>query len=268
MCNPNMVKKRELSNPISIVLIIAVAVFLLQSFFIFTGLIKINSNLLGNLFVVLISFLALISIFILYRKFPEYFPMEKKGKLFLLISLALFFLGDLTWTIEQVVLKNTLPIGGIPDLCWNLAYFSLGTSLIFFIKTGFRKSNLGYIITTSLGSIAGLIYLYFDIVKDINLGSFSFIHLIQDLYFFYDFIILAFGIILVYPLIISKSKLFLGWIILGLGILARMIYDISFANMSENGTYYTGHPIDLIYVLFYLAIIINGLVKFNLLNKK
>lgn len=263
-----MVKRGKVINPIRSIAILAVVVFLLHLIFIFTGWVNINVNLFGNLFSDIVAFLAFISMFLLYRKFPEYFPMEKKAKLFLLISLSLFFLGDLIWTLEQVIEKNILPIGGIPDLCWNLAYFSLGGALIFFMKTEFRKSNLWPIIITSLGVVAGSIYLFVSISEDLNLGIFSFIHLIQTLYVFYDILIFALGLIILYPLIISRNKLFLGWMVLGLGVMTRLIHDALFENLSESGAYYTGHPVDLIYVLFYISIIFNSLIKFNLLNKK
>ncbi len=262
-----MIKKRG-NHSYNLLIFFALFIFALHSIFIFTGFIKINSSVLGNIFIMLLSLLSLISVFVLYLKFPSNFIIEKRGRLFLIISLTFFFLGDLFWTIYQTVLKNILPLGGIPDLCWNFAYLALMVSLVFFIKIQFRPSNLLAGILFSLGIFAGLIYLYFDLSEDIRLGTLNFIHLIQDLYFFYDFILLALVFVLIFPLINLRNKFFIGWIIIGIGITTRIVYDIFFANMSEKGIYYTGHPIDLIYVLFYLSIIFNSWLKFKILNVK
>jgi hypothetical protein len=224
------------------------------------------TELTGNLLISSISFLAFLSMFALYKKFPSNFPKEKKGKLFLLLAVAAFFIGDLIWMLQEVILKTKMPIGGTPDLLWNIAYVLLATGLIYFIQTEFRSSYKGAISILLLGIIAGGAYLTWDIAEDIEEGTLAIPHLIQDLYPFYDFIILALVIILVWPLIKSGNKLFQGWIILGVGIITRIIYDMTFIIMSENETYYTGHPIDLLYVMLYLAIIFNNQSKCTLLN--
>jgi hypothetical protein len=71
---------------------------------------------------------------------------------------------------------------------------------------------------------------------------------------------------LLWPLILNGNKYFTGWFLLGFGFVTRIVYDITFAKMSEDGSYYTGHPVDLIYVLLYLFVILNNVSKCRILN--
>ena len=113
-----MVKKRggkkvvsSTSNPFFVLLIIGLILFILQGIFIFGNILTNENNfkdIVGNVFIVCISSLALISSIMIYKKISPNFPREKKGKLFLSISIFLFFLGDLIWLFNEIFLKNLI----------------------------------------------------------------------------------------------------------------------------------------------------------------
>lgn len=245
-----------------VIVILSTIIFLAGIILNVRGFFKQNI-LFGNLFICLLSLLALFSMFIVYRRFPTNFPREKNGKLFILISLFLFFLGDLYWALDEVVFSKFVPIGGMPDLFWNIGYWALIVGILFFIFVGFIDSYKKFWTIFVAGLLAGLVYLGFDVLEDISLKSLDFVHFIQDMYFLYDFILIALIIILLMPLITNRNKLFYGWIVLGFGIFTRAIYDILFAGLSEAGTYYTGHIVDLVYVFFYVAVVYSSLIKLN-----
>ena len=264
----NLNEKGKVKCIIPQITVVAGIVFLLHVLFISFGFFGLNKNLFGNLFIALISFLAFLSMFCLYKKFPHNFPMERKAKLFLLISTFLFFLGDFIWFAEEVFLQEIILLGGWPDLCWTLGYLALIISTQFFIKIEFRESKILLGILIFVAIILGGLFLYFDITANLSQGNLSFGSLIQDFYPIYDLIVFAMIIYLLWPLIITRNTYFLGWFWLGLGVLTRLVYDIIFVMLNKENLYYTGHPIDLVYNLFYIFIILNSLHKSNLLNSK
>lgn len=249
------------------ILIFAILVYILQAVFVFNNFFSLNKNLVGNIFICTLSLLAFISIWVVYKIFPHNFPYEKKGKLFLMISMGLFFLGDLLWLINEMFLKKLVPIGSYPDFVWSFAYLALMVALIYLIKTEFMPSRFLPILIILVGFVLGCIFLAGDISEDLELNSFNLPHFMQDVYPFYDFIILGLVTVLLWPLIVARSSLFLGWIILGIGTIIRLIYDIIFIDMTETNSYSTGNPIDLLYVIFYLAIIVQSFIKYRSFKK-
>jgi hypothetical protein len=247
--------------------VVAILVFVFQIFFAFYGLFSDSSSLVGNIIITSSSLLALISMIVLYVKFPSNFPKEKWGNFFMVVSVFLFFLGDLLWLIDEVIRGQMVPIGGFPDMLWNLAYFALITAMGFFISFSFRPSNKWLYMALAIGSLVALAVLYEDVSEDLELGTFTFSHSIQDTYILYDFIVLAMIVYFVWPMFSIGGGLATSWIILSFGLATRIVYDRVFAQMSEEATYYTGHPVDLLYVLFYLAIIFANLYKYKLLCK-
>ena len=212
------------------------------------------------------SLLAFISCVRIYIKIPKRFPAEKKGYLFLMISILLFFLGDLFWFILEVFFQDFVPLGGLPDISWNLAYFSLMISLYFFISFSFRESNKLYYFFLSIAALIIIIIEVIEIKEGLYTEAISFIHIINELYVFYDIFLIIMIFYLVWPMIKLKNKIFYSWIILLIGLVFRVIYDYIFVILSYKNLYSTGNPIDLIYVLFYLAIIFSNIYKCQTLD--
>lgn len=244
--------------------ILAVTIYILHSIFIFSPVFnKLTHlhNIVGNIFIVLLSLTALIATLRMYFKMPTSFPRENKGNLFLAISLLLFFIGDVLWLISEVFYGSLMPIGGYPDLAWNLAYFALIISLIYYISVGFRPWNNRAYWVLLIVAIIGIGILYGDVSEDLAEGSFTSTHALQDMYILYDILVLLLIFYLVWPLFSSDIRFGLHWIIFGVGMISRLVYDQIFVQMSQDGTYYTGHPVDLLYVSLYLFIVIGFYIK-------
>lgn len=260
-----MVKKGEVfgNSPCSKcflwLFIFSIIIFVLQAIFVFTPIFHNDfylHDVLGNIFIVALSFLALISTIKIYNLIPSNFPREKKGKFFLIISIVLFFIGDVLWLVSEVFFGNLVPIGGAPDFSWNLAYIFLIISILYFISIGFRSSKKFLYVILILGVLVGGTVLYFDVAEDFEQGSFTFAHSLQDAYILYDFVVLLLIIYLVWPILGFGVSFGLHWILIGVGVFTRLIYDQIFVRMLENNSYYTGHPVDLLYVSFYVFLVL------------
>jgi hypothetical protein len=244
--------------------ILASLIFISQVIFAYAPIFHNNLKLhaiVGNILITALSFICFISSIKIYKSIPINFPREKKGNLFLSLAIFLFFLGDLLWLYSEIFLNNLTPIGGLPDLMWNLGYFALIISIGYFISLSFRPSRKVTALIILAGLIVGGTILYLDVIEDFEEGSFDFIHGVQDAYILYDAIIIFMLIYLIWPIITLGNRFFISWIVLGLGISTRLIYDRIFAEMSEDGTYYTGHPVDILYTTLYLTLIISFYLK-------
>lgn len=268
-----MVKKKEVprksSNIFRNLLIVSTIVFILQAIFVFIPLLHQNMNvhdIVGNIFIVLLSLIAFISSILIYRRISDNFPREKKAKGFLIISLFLFLIGDLSWLVSEVFFGDLNPIGSYPDYIWISAYAFLIIALFYFIAIGFRPSRFMIYAIAILGVVMGGVILYADVVEDLEENSFTYAHAIQDSYIIFDLLAFLLVIYLVLPIIPAGRRFYLNWLILGVGIFTRLVYDQLFAEMSQTGAYYTGHPIDLLYVFFYVCVVISFYYKSQLLE--
>ena len=206
---------------------------------------------LGNLFICIISFFAMVACWIPYRRLSKEYPLEKKGWFFIALAMTLFFLGDIAWSVFEVILDIHVPIGSPCDVFWNLAYFSLIYGLWYLMSLLFFESPARNRVVMFVSLLIACVVLYFNLRGDIASGNLSFVIFIQNLYVFYDVIILGMIYLILLPLVMSHNHLFVAWIIFGSAIIARIIFDFVFAYMSTVGTFYTGHPLDLLYTFSY-----------------
>lgn len=267
-----MVKKRVDVQPVSsgtkiflYILIAAIIIFVFQGIFIFGNFFESSRGIIANLFLTCFSLLAFVSSILIYKRISVNFIREKRAKLFLIISLFLFFLGDLSWLVSELFFGNLVPLGSVPDFIWLSAYVFLIISLVYFISMSFRPSSKMTYWVIILGIILGGFLLYLDVEEDLEEGSFTFAHAIQDAYILFDMVAVLMVIYLVWPIFSAGKRFYLNWLMLVFGIATRVVYDQIFANMSQQGTYYTGHPIDMLYVLFYIFVIASFYFKSKLL---
>lgn len=206
---------------------------------------------LANLFICFISFFAMVACWIPYCRLPKEFPLEKKGWFFIAIAMTFFFLGDLAWAVFEIILQIHVPLGSLSDLLWNLAYFSMIYGLWYLMSLLFYESSTRNRIVMFASLIIACLVLFLNIRDDLASGNLNFVVFIQNLYVFYDVIILGMIYLILLPLIMSHNHLFVAWTVFGLAIVTRIVFDFIFARMSEVGSYYTGHPVDLLYTFSY-----------------
>jgi hypothetical protein len=248
---------------ISIILFITQAVFIFGKFF--HDSIYLH-NIFSNLFLILFALICFVASWLIYKKIPETFPREKKATLFFMLFVLFFLFGDILWFVYETLFGQKIPLGSLPDLSWAIGYFFLIISVVYFAKIGFRSNENGVFVALAIGILLSCFLIYYDVSEDLAEGSFDFTHFLQDMYIVYDLIVLLLIIYVVWPLLYSGVKYGMQWIILSLGIVIRLVYDFIFAEISANGSYFTGHPIDLLYVLLYILIILSFYVKAKLME--
>lgn len=223
---------------------------------------KLSGNILFNV----LALCAVIGCWIVYRKVEKVFPDEKKGWFILTVALLLNLIGDILWAVYEVILGVEVPIGGWVDLFLTLGYFGLIVAVFFFLRTMFFSSQVYNYFIMTFSLIAGGALLYLGIAENLSAGAFSSTALIQNLYPFYDMILLGMITILLIPLVASHNRLFVAWLFIGGGIMSRIVYDVVFARLTSAGLFYTGHPIDVVYPLAYVFYVLAADTKFKLLE--
>ncbi|VVB81714.1 Uncharacterised protein [uncultured archaeon] len=221
-------------------------------------------DILGNLFICSISLCAMVACWIPYRKLSKNFPLEKKGWFFIALATTLFFLGDIAWAFFEVFLKIHVPVGSLCDLFWNLAYFSLMYGLWCLMSVLFFESQNRNRIILFASFLIGCVVLFFDL--RVHSANLSFVDFIQHLYVFYDVIILGMIYLILMPLLMAHNHLFITWTIFGSAIIARIVFDFIFAHMNDAGTFYTGHPLDLVYTFSYFLFVFAAYEKDKLIG--
>jgi hypothetical protein len=256
MINQNKAKKIVL-----LLLALQIASYLIYSLLIFTGKIEeINPALWGNFFISSLSFLALVITFVFLISPSGRVGFDRKGNILMAIALIFFFLGDLMWFLDEFVAGIHVPIGGSADLFWNLAYILMIISFFYFLNSFFVESKLFSNLLIALGFFVGIGNFIISLRGYIELHNYSFAVLVQSLYPAYDFVLVGLTLAILIPLIIHRDRIFLGLYVLLAGIVSRVVYDNVFVYMARSGTYYTGHPVDLIYSFFYIAVGMSALL--------
>lgn len=250
------------------ILSLEILLFLTFAFLIFSRkILEIHNVFWGNLFITLISFLAFISFVLFIRNYKDKLTFDHKGNFFFASALCLFFLGDLLWFGTETILTNPL-FSALPDVVWNLAYIAMMCSLFLFIIPMSKASRVWTILFIALGFIAGFANIIINVNTDFAFKLYNLNYFIQQLYPAYDFIILGLLLALLAPLVIHRNLAFIKIYFWLFGIISRILFDNLFADKITLGTYYTGHGIDLIYLLFYLSISISVVFRATSLEAK
>ncbi len=255
MINNNFAKKI-----VKLLFIIQIAFYLVYSILIFSGkILVINSVLWGNFFTTSISLIAVISIIVFLYSEAGKQGMDPKGNKILAVALIFMFLGDILWFLNELFLENLVPIGGWPDISWNIAYLLLIWAFLHFSESIFSESVNWKIGILTTGILIAIINAFISLREYFTLGIYGFSFIIQEIYPIYDFILIGILLTIIGPLIVNKDKAFRGFYIILFGLAARIIYDNLFVDLVLNGAYYTGHIIDLIYVIFYIGICLSSI---------
>ncbi len=255
MINLNLAKKIA-----KYLFIIQITLYLIYAILILSGkILVINSVLWGNFFTSSISLIAVISLIsFLYSEAGKQ-GIDPKGNKILTLSLIFMFLGDLLWFLNELFLENLVPIGGWPDISWNISHILLIWSFLHFSESIFSESLRWKAGILTAGILTAIINAIISLREYFNLGIYGISFIIQEIYPIYDFIIIGILLTIIGPLIVNQDKTFKGFYIILFGLLARIVYDNLFADLILNGSYYTGHIIDLIYVIFYIGICLSSI---------
>ncbi len=160
----------------------------------------------------------------------------------------LWFVAERIWMIDELVYHNN-PWPSEADFFWLAGYPIYFVFAVFYLKP-FRSSISTKLTASAIGltaMIAGFL-IYYSSLQQSNLSAFD--TLLGLSYPIADTISLV-PIIIGLVLFLRGQVSFL-WSCLFFGMLCFVIADYGFLFLSLDGTYHTGHPIDIAYLWAYL----------------
>ncbi len=186
------------------------------------------------------------------------------GKIFYIFSTGvfLFFLGELSWMIYEVILGVEVPYPSIADAFWLGGLVAIIMAVYFKIfSTGVKEQLSKFRILTSVIICLVLLSfsLYFVLIPLLVSPESEFEGgiLEKEMSIAYPIgeIVMMFGAIGIYAAH-RRGTLGLTWGLIILYLILNYIFDASFSYLTWNNLYYTGHPIDLLYFAGYLLLIL------------
>jgi hypothetical protein len=163
-------------------------------------------------------------------------------------SLIFWFIAEIIWTAYQQVYKmDTWPSEA--DFFWLAGYPLFFGFLMYYqipVYTSITKKMVVSSTVISISILASLLYVSYD--ENLQLNEFE--HLLGLSYPILNAFVLI--PLLVGVFLFFKGKVNLMWILMSLGMISFIASDNWFFLTDLNGSYYPGHPLDLLYIWGYV----------------
>jgi len=170
--------------------------------------------------------------------------------------MAFWFLGETGWAIYTLVLGVEIPYPSIADVFWLSGYFPLFLALYWYVKTfGFVLSRRTLVILMTTVFVLSVLVSAVLITPILGAEEDSITMLVDFAYPLLDLVL--FSVAVLGLAVFLKGNLGKSWLLINAGILSNVGADILFSYMTAQETYYSGHPLELLfhfgYLLFLLA---------------
>jgi len=172
------------------------------------------------------------------------------------LGVALWFLGELSWSIYTLALGVETPYPSIADAFWLTAFAPIYVALLLYIKPFKMVLSKRSIVAVALiiAALCAVVTLF--LIGPILSSAEEFVTLVADLaYPILDLILLSAALLGL--MIFFKGRVGLSWLLICLALICDAVADLLFSYTTLQGTYYNGHPLELFYhwgyILYALA---------------
>lgn len=236
-------------NAYKISLIIMIGLALL---YVFQGYYPEFMSLFSDVSPPFIAFVAVLSSGLCLRKYWHSIK-EKFSLIWLCFTLGVmfWFLGELGWTIYTRVLNIEIPYPSIADAFWLSGYIPFFIALYLYVKI--FSSVLSRKMLVIALSIVLIITVCVSVTLMIPLLSTGEDLTTLTIDFAYPFLdLLLFSVALLGLFVFRQGQLGKSWLLINIGVLPDVTADILFSYTTAQETYYSGHPLELLYHFGYL----------------
>ncbi len=168
------------------------------------------------------------------------------------LAIVLWFLGETTWGIYEIVLRVSIPYPSIADIFYLTGYLPALASTVTFMWIFRRNITQARKVVTSLVGlgIIGLVLVF--VLGPLSTSSSGIVTKAFDLaYPFLDAVLLVLVTLILGGM--AGSTLAKPWMWIFAGLLSYSFADIMFSWGTLAGWYYSGHPIELLWLYGYLG---------------
>jgi len=159
-----------------------------------------------------------------------------------------WFIAETTWTVYELV-YHLNPFPSTADVFYIAGYPFLFSFSIYYLKPFKKLVTRKIIFSTSLIAVSVLIpSLYMTMYNNSDESKFAIA--LGAIYPIADSIVLVPALIGIF--LFFKGEVNFLWTLLLIGILFEVIADTGFQYFTLNDAYYTGHPIDILFIWSYI----------------
>lgn len=159
-----------------------------------------------------------------------------------------WFIAETIWAADEFV-YHINPFPSFADVFYLMGYPFILFFSVFYLKPFKKLISRKMILLTSLVSITVLIPSLYMTIQN-NSGESQYGIVLSATYPIADAIILVPAMIGIF--LFFKGEVNFLWTLLLIGILFEVIADTGFQYFTLNNSYYTGHPIDILFIWSYL----------------
>ncbi|HKZ93164.1 MAG TPA: hypothetical protein VJ249_01105 [Candidatus Bathyarchaeia archaeon] len=173
------------------------------------------------------------------------------------IGMTFWFLSELSWAIQTLVLSMSNPYPSIANVYRLVGYCALFLSVFVYLGL-FHNVISGKIVAisaavtlpTSAGIIPSILLLARGRIPTMNLSTVF----VTVAYPIFDLLLFAQAMLglLVFTMTGLKGRLKGAWLLLNAGILMNVFGDLILSYTNLSGTYYAGHPLELFFQMGYI----------------
>lgn len=173
------------------------------------------------------------------------------------IGMTFWFLSQLSWTISTLVFNIRNPYPSIADVYRLVGYAALFAAIFVYMgifQSVISKKIVAIAATVALPTSAGII----PTILLATRGKVSQVNsttlFISVAYPLFDLILFAQALLglLVFTTTGLKGRVRGSWLLLNAGILMNVFGDLMLSYTNLNGTYYSGHPLELFFHIGYI----------------
>jgi hypothetical protein len=171
----------------------------------------------------------------------------------LFLGVFLWFLAETVWGAYEIVFHVDVPYPSVADLFYLGGYVPIFLGIVqflWFFRETFTRRRLATMLLSSLVILVGsgvvLIYPLMNESADVLTKLFD------VAYPFLDSFLVIFAVMV--AMTFEKRRFGRAWLWIALGMVLAGFGDISFSYGTLMGWYYSGHPIELLYVWSYLSL--------------
>jgi len=190
----------------------------------------------------------IVSVFALRKYWENLGDRFSKIWLGFTLGMAFWFLGAVGWTVYTLLLKLEIPYPSILDLTWLIGYVLIIVAIELYLRAfRFAISKVMYAVAAvavSIGSFIVFILLVSPVLAVAEEEKIM-VLLFDVTYLALDLILLSLSILGL--LVFSRGKIALAWLLINSAILMNAIADMLFSYTTLQGTYYSGHYLELFF---------------------
>jgi hypothetical protein len=181
------------------------------------------------------------------------------------VGFTLFLFGELAWAFQELVQDISVPIGGIADFFWTVAYVWWIVGIFLYIRSHDVDRRL---LWSSLAvNVVLALALVLTQLRSVCAGSADWVTFIEAMYPVYDLVMLAIVLAVVVSMRGQCTRERLPFVMMCIAIVIWAVYDCLFAGLTSMGAYESGHLIDVLYAFGYVFVTIAAALEAKVLSK-